>query len=81
MTASNRITEIEQELRGIETRRHELLSELQKIKQELETPKLPLSSTVPRTGDEKIVLFLSLFGAGRSVYPRLWENPKTGRNL
>lgn len=79
MTASNRITEIEQELRRIETRRHELLSELQKIKQELETPKLPLSSTVPRTGDEKIVLFLSLFGARRSVYPRLWENPKTGR--
>ncbi len=28
---------------------------------------------------EKVALFLSLFGARRSVYPKLWENPKAGK--
>jgi superfamily II DNA or RNA helicase len=28
---------------------------------------------------QKVVLFLDLFGARRSVYPKLWENSKTGK--
>lgn len=40
MASPDRTIEIEQELRTIETRRHELLAELQKIKQESETPRL-----------------------------------------
>ncbi len=34
----------------------------------------------PRTPAEKIALFLDLFGTRRSVYPKRWENEKTGRN-
>ena len=34
----------------------------------------------PRTPAEKIALFLDLFGTRRSVYPKRWENSKTGKN-
>ena len=34
----------------------------------------------PRTPAEKVALFLDLFGTRRSVYPKRWENEKTGRN-
>jgi len=34
----------------------------------------------PRTPAEKVALFLDVFGTRRSVYPKRWENEKTGRN-
>ncbi len=40
---------------------------------------MPLSDPVPKTPQAKVAFFLALFAARRSVYPRLWENPKTGR--
>lgn len=33
----------------------------------------------PRTPAKKVALFLDLFGTRRSVYPKRWENEKTGR--
>jgi len=39
---------------------------------------LPLGKGTPGTNEEKIDLFLSLFGARRSVYPKLWINLKKG---
>jgi hypothetical protein len=43
-----------------------------------ESPELPLGKGTPGTNEEKIELFLSLFGARRSVYPKLWINMKKG---
>jgi superfamily II DNA or RNA helicase len=37
------------------------------------------SSAAPLLPTQKIALFLDLFGARRSVYPRLWENLKTAK--
>lgn len=34
----------------------------------------------PRTSAEKIALFLDLLGTRRSVFPRRWENNKTGKS-
>ena len=79
MEEPDRISEIEEELRCIEINRHTLLTEMQKLRRERDVPKLPLTEGIPRSSDEKVVLFLSLFGARRSVYPRLWENLKNGR--
>ena len=76
---SERADEISAELRAIEERRLALLTELVELRRQERPPELPLSANVPSTPDEKVRLFLSLFGARRSVYPRLWENPKTGR--
>ena len=36
-------------------------------------------SPSPGTPSAKVSLFLDLFGTRRSVFPRFWENPKTGR--
>jgi len=40
---------------------------------------LPKQQASPGTPQEKVALFLSLFGTRRSVYPKYWENPKTGK--
>jgi len=37
------------------------------------------SSAMPLLPAQKIALFLDLFGARRSVYPKFWENPKTAK--
>jgi superfamily II DNA or RNA helicase len=34
----------------------------------------------PRTSEEKIALFLDLFGTRREVYPKRWDNTKTGKS-
>ena len=46
---------------------------------------LPPASThalpsVPQSPAEKVALFLDLFGTRRSVYPKRWENAKTGKS-
>lgn len=40
-------------------------------------PLTPIASTpkIPSLPEEKVALFLSLFGARHSVYPKFWENP------
>lgn len=40
----------------------------------------PRANTSPKTPAEKVALFLELFGTRRSVYPKRWENPKTGKS-
>lgn len=45
---------------------------------------LRLEHTIPRpppkTPAEKVALFLELFATRRSVYPKRWDNPKTGKS-
>ncbi|MBW7893473.1 MAG: DEAD/DEAH box helicase family protein [Opitutaceae bacterium] len=36
--------------------------------------------SAPHTPAEKVALFLELFGTRRMVYPKRWENNKTGKN-
>lgn len=79
MERQNRIAEIEAELLLIERRRHSLLDEMQKLRREVESLELPLTASAPQSSNEKVGLFLRLFGARRSVYPRLWTNSKDGR--
>jgi superfamily II DNA or RNA helicase len=38
-----------------------------------------VSATSPTTSAEKIALFRSLFRGRADIYPRYWENPRTGR--
>jgi len=44
-----------------------------------ESPASPASQP-PRTPEEKVALFLDLFATRRSVYPKRWENAKTGKS-
>ena len=75
-----RIAEIEAELLEVDRQRHKLLVELDGLRREtIEELQLPLSDSIPKTPQAKVAFFLGLFGARRSVYPQLWQNPKTGR--
>ena len=76
--SGDRIKEIEGELHNLEARRQGLLAEMREIRSAAESPELPLGKGAPGTNEEKIDLFLSLFGARRSVYPKLWINLKKG---
>ena len=77
-TSIDRIKEIEAELHDLEARRQGLLAEMRGIRSAAESPELPFGKGTPGTNEEKIDLFLSLFGARRSVYPKLWINLKKG---
>jgi superfamily II DNA or RNA helicase len=75
---ADRIKEIEAELHDLETRRQGLLAEMREMRSAEQSPELPLGKGAPVTNEEKVDLFLSLFGARRSVYPKLWINLKKG---
>jgi superfamily II DNA or RNA helicase len=71
-----RLQQIHEELRALEAQRGELVrarDELVAAERAAEPP------AVPHTPDEKISLFLSLFRCRGDVYPKLWENPHTGK--
>jgi hypothetical protein len=40
----------------------------------------PSPVRTPRTSEEKIALFMDLFGTRREVYPKRWDNAKTGKS-
>ena len=76
--STDRIAAIESELEGLEIRRQGLLAELREIRSSEKSSELPLGKAAPETNEEKIELFLSLFGARRDDYPKLWVNLKKG---
>jgi len=76
--STDRIAAIESELQGLELHRQRLLAEMREIRSRAKMPELPLGKGTPGTNREKIDLFLGLFGARRSVYPKLWTNHNKG---
>jgi hypothetical protein len=87
-----RIAEEEARLARVEKERDEALAKLQELKDRLAVedsapipPKpvpsdsLPFPPKIPSTHSEKVALFRSLFRGREDVFPRLWENTKTGR--
>lgn len=71
----NRLRQIDSELLALEARREELIRERERLVAQEHRAEV---TTAPLSPDEKIALFLSLFRCREDVYPRLWENPKTG---
>jgi superfamily II DNA or RNA helicase len=65
-------------LTSLDLEKKRLLQELQSLS-ELKSTSPETLFSVPKTPEEKADLFLSLFGARRSVYPKLWINSKTGQ--
>jgi hypothetical protein len=47
---------------------------------QLDLPTTPRCTPTPQTPEEKVALFLELFGTRRSVFPKRWENTKTGES-
>ncbi len=77
---------IKKQLVELEREKKKLLSELsllqtQRNLEEANHPSIGdgVSSKVPTTPDEKIDLFLKLFACRTDVFPKFWENRKTGK--
>jgi superfamily II DNA or RNA helicase len=66
----------------LDAERQQLEAELRAL-DDAQRETLPLKPELTAAGllqpAEKVALFLSLFGARRSVYPKFWENPKAGK--
>lgn len=76
--SADRLAAIQAELQGLELCRQRLLAEMRGIISLQKSPELPFGKAVPETNEEKIALFLGLFGARREVYRKLWVNHKKG---
>ncbi|MCZ6671939.1 MAG: DEAD/DEAH box helicase family protein, partial [Verrucomicrobia bacterium] len=82
MQVERSIEEIDSRLKSIDHERFQLLQELQKLKQkEREVGRLGNlgKQYTPNTPKEKIALFVSMFCARRDLFPKYWENQKTGK--
>lgn len=73
----SRLHQIDADLRDLDARREKLIKERELLLAERRTKEVPTASAI-LSPDDKIALFLSLFRSREDVYPRLWENPKTG---
>lgn len=82
-TRETKIEELRKRGNALEIEKCLIEQELQRLQNpvaaELDFVKRDRSGTVRLRADEKIALFLELFGARKSVYPKLWENAKTGK--
>src|SRR4030066_1741830 len=85
-----KIAEEEARRAWIEKERAEALAKLQELRRRLAKEDaalattippdvLPLPPNIPSTAEEKVALFRSLFRGREDVFPKLWENTKTGR--
>jgi superfamily II DNA or RNA helicase len=85
------ISEIEQQLAHLEKQQEEAEKRLRSLKSRLAAhdsaashesvrPEKPVVNTLTDlTPDEKVAIFLRLFRGRDDVYPKLWQNRKTGR--
>ena len=67
------------EVRSQASKLEEEIARLEKRGQ-LELPSAPAVHKSPQSPAEKVALFLDLFGTRRSVFPKRWENAKTGKS-
>lgn len=73
-----RLQQIATELRDLDARRVALILERGRLLEAKSLEDKSATSTT-LTPAEKVALFLSLFRCRGDVYPKLWENPKSGR--
>ena len=86
MSADDQIRSIENRLTALDKERTDLLGELKNLRTRRDDHKpvsllgrAPLMKT-PETNEEKADLFLSLFRGRENIYPKRWENHKTGKS-
>lgn len=89
MSDDNRLKDLEEKLATLDTERAKLILEINSLRSQRingkRTEALPAIlgrislTTIPQTPQEKIDLFLKLFRCREDVYPKRWENTKTGK--
>lgn len=85
MSIDDKIRSIENRLTNLDKERTDLLNDLRKLRSERDDQKpifllgRPTLLKAPETNEEKADLFLSLFRGRENIYPKRWENNKTGK--
>lgn len=86
MSTDEKIRSIESRLTALEKERSDLLNELKNLRAQQENQKpiavlgRPALLKTPETNDEKTELFINLFRGREDIYPKRWENNKTGKS-
>lgn len=76
------ILQVESRLAELETELQQRKARLKELRDRLPAPPEPLlrpKEEAPLSPREKIALFKSLFRGREDIYPRLWENQRTGK--
>ncbi|WP_341327724.1 hypothetical protein [Methylotuvimicrobium sp. KM2] len=76
---NQKIVALEQKIQSLEAERATLLQQLNQLKA-LKTHSTPSPVTQYSSNAEKIRLFRNLFRGREDVYPKRWENSKTGKS-
>lgn len=81
-TANSPLDELRAKLAEVRSEASKLEAEIARMEKrgQLELPSAPVAQQTPRSPAEKVALFLDLFGTRRSVFPKRWENSKTGKS-
>jgi hypothetical protein len=85
MAIDDEIRTIENRLTSLDKERTDLLNDLKKLRLQRDDQKSivllgrPTLLKSPETNDKKTDLFLTLFRSREDIFPKRWDNPKTGR--
>lgn len=87
MSLEKKIRDLEQRLSALETERAQVIKTINELKSEYRAQAAaarsllgnPAQIEAPQSPQEKIDLFLKLFRAREDVFPKRWENTKTGK--
>ena len=87
---STEIADLQKRLTDLDRERADVLAALEQLKRQVAAPEMQPTTTLQMAGDvaspavlsntEKIALFRSLFRGRDDVFPRRWENSKTGKS-
>jgi superfamily II DNA or RNA helicase len=85
--STKRIAALQERLVELDRERDNVLADIAKLKRLREATPSPATMTpaqstptIALSNDEKVALFRSLFQGRDDVFPRRWENPKTGNS-
>ncbi len=85
MATDDEIRSIENKLSALDQERSALLNDLKNLRSQRDSQKpvillgQPTLMKTPESNEEKADLFLTLFRGRENIYPKRWENTKTGK--
>lgn len=76
------LDELRAKLVTVRSQASSLEEEIARLEQQgqMDLPSTPAIQKTPQSPAEKVALFLDLFGKRRSVFPKRWENARTGKS-
>jgi superfamily II DNA or RNA helicase len=82
VSANSPLDDLRAKLTEVRSQASKLEEEIARLEKrgQMELPSAPAVQRAPQSPAEKVAMFLDLFGTRRSVFPKRWENTKTGKS-